>query len=320
VEHQVLQSWEALATGQKEWRALAQECRALPEWTPAWCIPWWRELGPGRLRAVMLSEDDGTLVALGLFCESRMPGPRFMTALGRETAPAVAILARPGRPDAALSVVEHALGPGPAALLLAGTVDREVIEAGAAAHGLAVSSRPHPPARVVTLDALAAAPGPVPSGAHVTMGGAPHQGSAALGGLVRALGFEPGPETDRRREHAFLVTVLDGFARAGDLVWPVVTDGDRLVATSAWLVHHDRASLWLRWTVPPLRPEHARADVDAAITALRERGVRDVVLRHGDRLAAGLGTPLGGDTVLVTNRPRLRRLEPVAWALVGRRR
>jgi hypothetical protein len=319
VEHQVHQSWEALATSQGGWRALAQECRALPEWTPAWCIPWWRELGPGRLRAVSLSDDDGELLALGLFCESRMPGPRFMTALGRGTAPAVAILARPGRPDAVLSVVGHALGTGPAAMVLAGTVDREVIEAGAAAHGLTVSARPHPPARILTVDQLAAAPGPASSGTHVEMGTEPRQHRAGLSGLVRALGFEPGPEAERRREHAFLVTVLDAFGRAGDLVWPIATDDDRLLASSAWLVHHDRASLWLRWTAPALRPEQARADVEAAIGALRARGVREVVLRNGESLAAGLGTGLGAETVLVTNRPALRRLEPLAWALVRSR-
>ena len=73
---QVLSAWEDLATRKREWQALAEASRALPEWTPPWCIPWWRELGKGRLRAVAAEEDDGSLVGLGLFCESRAPGPQ----------------------------------------------------------------------------------------------------------------------------------------------------------------------------------------------------------------------------------------------------
>jgi hypothetical protein len=60
--------------------------------------------------------------------------------------------------------------------------------------------------------------------------------------------------------------------------------------------------------------------VDAAVAALRERGVRDVMLRSGEPLAAVLGAPLGGDIVLVSNRPALRRVEPLAWKLVACRR
>jgi hypothetical protein len=46
--------------------------------------------------------------------------------------------------------------------------------------------------------------------------------------------------------------------------------------------------------------------------------VRDVVLRDGEPLGAGLGAPIGGETLLVHNRPALRRFEALAWSAVRR--
>jgi hypothetical protein len=320
----VLFAWEDLATRQREWRALALACRALPEWTPAWCIPWWRELGPGRLRAVAATEEDGRIAGLGLFCETRAPGPKLLTALGRGYSPAVGLLLAPGREDLAFDLLAAALGPGPAVLVMAGTDDRPLLEAGAAARGLAVSGRPHTPSRVVALDDLAAAVGEPGAAEAADAADAaagevrwavdPRAEPAALDALTRALGFEPGPETARRREHSFLVTVLDSFGRAGDLVWPVAADGDRGVATSAWLVHGDRASLWLRWPEGTGGPAPT-ADLAGAVTELRRRGVRDVVVPALDPLGR-TGQPMGSETLLVHNRPGLRRLEPLAWAAV----
>jgi hypothetical protein len=312
VNVQVLFAWEDLATRQREWRALAERCRALPEWTPAWCIPWWRELGKGRLRAVAATDDDGTLVGLGLFCESRAPGPKLLTALGRGDDPAVGMLLAPGHEALAFDLVTTALGAAPAVMVLAGTDDGAVLRDGAADRGLSVSSRPHAPGRVVDRAALAStvcSPSPT---ATVSRAGDPRRETAGLDALTRALGLEPGPETTRRREHAFLVTVLDSFGRAGDLVWPLVREGDRLVATSAWLVAGDRASLWLRWT----EAGAATDDLVAALAELEGRGVRDVVLRADEPIGSGLGSPIGAETVLVHNRPGLKRLEGLAWTAV----
>jgi hypothetical protein len=325
VNVRVLFAWEDLATRQGEWRELAARCRALPEWTPAWCIPWWRELGRGRLRAVAASDDDGTLVGLGLFCESRAPGPKLLTALGRGDAPAVGMLVLPNREEVVFDLLGAAVGSAPAVMVLAGTDDGAMIEKGAAEHGLSVSSRPHPPARLVDRSDLAAAiasrqavAGGTGTGTGtVAFGSDLRRESAGLDALTRALGFEPGPDTARRRERAFLVTVLDSFTRSGDLVWPIVTDGERLVATSAWLVHGERASLWLRWTADGTATA-SDADVAAALAQLESRGVRDVVVRAGHPLGQG-GAPIGGETVLVHNRPGLRRLEALAWAVVRAR-
>jgi hypothetical protein len=223
------------------------------------------------------------------------------------------MLLTPGREDLAFDLLTTALGSGPAVLVMAGTDDGSLVGQDAAAHGLAVSSRPHPPARVVPLADLATALGRPAGPGDVRWAVEPRSERDALGALTRALGFEPGPETDRRREHAFLVTVLDSFGRAGDLVWPIADDGDRVVATSAWLVHGDRASLWLHWATPY---RGRAADLSAAVGELERRGVRDVVVPACAPVAAGLGAPLGGATLLVHNRPGLRRLETLAWAAV----
>jgi len=177
----VLFAWEDLATRQREWRALAERCGAIPEWTPSWCIPWWRELGRGRLRAVAATEDDGTLVGLGLFCESRAPGPKLLTALGRGSDPAVGMLLAPGHEDVAFDIVTTALGSQPAVMVLAGTDDRGVLETGAASHGLAVSARAHAAGRVVELGDLAAA---ADAAVGAGTGGASSGGTAPVSGGV----------------------------------------------------------------------------------------------------------------------------------------
>ncbi|MCB0995649.1 MAG: hypothetical protein KDB21_11195 [Acidimicrobiales bacterium] len=305
----VLPAWEDLAIRRREWRALADRCAALPEATPAWGIPRWRELGRGRLRAVAAAEDDGTLVGLGLFCESRAPGPKLVTALGRLTDPVVGMLIEPGRESIASAIVAAALGAAPAAMVIEGTDDR-VLLADAAEHGLAVSSRPHTPSRLVSLAELAEC-SDGDDRAELRWGGDPRLETAGLEALTRAMGLTPGPETDRCRERAFLVTVLDAFSRAGELVWPIAVDGDRVTSTSAWLVRGDRASLWLRWS-----EGDSLVDVAAALDQLEGRGVSEVVFRSGDRLAGGRGRPIGGETLLVHNRPGWHRLESLAWKMV----
>lgn len=312
VDTVVLSAWEDLAYRRHQWQALADRCGAGPESAPAWSIPRWRELGRGRLRAVAATAGDGALVGLGLFCESRAPGPKLVTALGRGTDPAVGMLVDPEHETVAVDLARAALGRSPALMVLEGTDDRSLL-ADAAAHGLALSGRPHPPGRVLALTELAADLEPYGSGAVIDWGGDPRADAEALAALTRAMGYEPGPATDRRRERSFLVTVIDSFWRAGNLVWPIVRAGGRPVATSAWLVNGDRASLWLRWSAGG-----GSDDLVAAINRLGSRGVREVVLRHGEPTGAGLGSPVGAETLLVHNRPGWRHLEPLAWAAVGR--
>ncbi len=84
-----------------EWNALARACAATPFATPLLSLAWWRHLGQGGLRIVVVRDGEGTLVALAPLHERRVGPVRAVRWLGHGLGTVAEALAHPDHPAAA---------------------------------------------------------------------------------------------------------------------------------------------------------------------------------------------------------------------------
>ncbi len=314
----IVKTWEELASARAAWIDLVDRCGALPTASPEWVLPSWRAFGSGRLCSVMVDDpfDEGRLLGLGLFIESRAPGPRLMRTVVASSGAIAEILVDPGHAGLAREIVVAALGSSAALFRCSALLGGEQLRAsspkapsgsGADDQGSFVLEPSDPSATVweLTVDALETGVAGVAeaardAGLDVRLGHDVDADEKALRHLDHAFhGPEPVDGADRRA--AFVPEVLDGFARHGRLIWPIVTRGEEIVATSAWLITGRRAVLWLRWALDPA--EGPGIDIVAAIEPLRRAGVTSMAV--SDRLvlpAFAAVTRRVPDAVQVSNR------------------
>ncbi len=332
----VVKTWEELAAARAAWVDLVERSGALPTASPEWVLPGWRAFGSGRLCSVMVDDpvDTGRLLGLGLFIESRAPGPRLVRSVVASTGAVAEILVDPDHPDLAREIVVAALGSSPALFRCSAFLGGEGLRgatlddvAGAGGAGRAtVVLRPNDAGTTLwelTVDALESGLSGVAeaardAGLEVRLGRDVDVDEKAFRHLDHVFhGPEPVDGADRRA--AFVPEVLDGFARHGRLVWPIVTRGEEIVATSAWLVSGHRAMLWLRWELDPV--DGPGVDVVAAIEPLRRAGVTSMAV--SDRLvlpAFAAVTRRVPDLVEVTNRSWLGAAGRLCSRSAARRR
>jgi hypothetical protein len=330
----VVKTWEELAAARSAWVDLADRCGALPSASPEWILAAWRAFGSGRLCTVMVDdlERPGTLLGLGVFVESRAPGPRLVrSAVGATGAPAE-LLVDPAHPQLAHEIVAAALGSTPsifrsAAMLGADRLSADAPKAPTVSDTVASADRGQifvvanrcDPARTLWelgIDALevgtsGAAEMAADAGLQIRIGHDVDVDEKALRHLDQAFHGPTVPDGADRRA-AFVPEVLDGFARHGRLVWPIASRGGEIVATSAWLVAGRRSMLWLRWALEA--PDGPGADIAGAIPPLRALGVTSVVVSNPLVLPPfAPSTRCEPDTVEVGNRTWLRSVAR-AWA------
>jgi CelD/BcsL family acetyltransferase involved in cellulose biosynthesis len=93
-----------------EWAALAESCSARHFAWPYWCLPWWRHLGAGVLRVVVV-RDGGGLVAVAPLHERRRGPVRAVRFLGHGVGAVSELVVSSGRHDAARAVWPVVLEP-----------------------------------------------------------------------------------------------------------------------------------------------------------------------------------------------------------------
>ncbi len=106
-----LSIWEELG-GLQGWSELAANCDASPFAWPSFCLPWWWELGWGRLASVAV-EDSGLLVGLALIHDRVGDvGRHMLRFVGDEIGTYHQLLVAQGREDVSEILWEHILSSG----------------------------------------------------------------------------------------------------------------------------------------------------------------------------------------------------------------
>lgn len=99
---------DALRVLAPAWDELADAADATPFARPAWCLPWWAQLGRGRLHVVTVTEGR-ELVAVAPLHERRFGPLRVRRFLGHGLGAVSEAVVAPGRHDAAEALWGHAM-------------------------------------------------------------------------------------------------------------------------------------------------------------------------------------------------------------------
>lgn len=99
VRREVVTTHAALEALGPAWERLWRRARATPFQSPAWLLPWWKNIGRGELMCVAVrDEDDGDLVGFApLYIYTDDAGKRHLFPLGIATTDRIDALALPGR-------------------------------------------------------------------------------------------------------------------------------------------------------------------------------------------------------------------------------
>ncbi len=136
--------------------------------------------------------------------------------------------------------------------------------------------------------------------------------------------FAPSPTGPLHLGHAFAaLTVADAARAAGGRLLLRIEDIDRTRARPEWeaAIREDLAWLGLRWETPVRRQSEHLADYEAALEALRTRGLLYRDFRSRRELAQAAASAPHGPESAVRGGPdpgeaaRLARAEPFAWRL-----
>jgi len=287
-----LNAWDQVS-GLPGWDDLVDLSGASAYSARSYVIPWWRELGTGRLCCVVAEEDDELVGLLLAYEVPLFPGRWNVRCLGHGDGAVHQVLAAPGRTDVAEALWEELLAEPRRQLRMEDLVDLPSSRPHGAHAARARTTHCRPRAVLdladeATGDSKRDGPGPEPGGAaHIDIIRASTPGAVAqlwpqfIGQLSGHWLVESGPGGT-----SFALSMLDATARRGGLTIHAACRGSELVSLSICLYHGSTAALWdpvvhrHEDQVPATRPVD-RLLLDDVIAEARSRGSQRLIVDGG---------------------------------------